>query len=168
MATRQPADQRDAVVELYRHRARRYDRATRRYAGLREEAIGALELHRRERVIDVGCGTGLSFPSLLEAVGWTGHVVGVDASPQMLRLARRRVDAHGRLNVTLVEGLAEHAALGPPADAALFCMTHDVLQSEAALQNVFRHLRRAARVAAVRREDGAGNRRCPGARWCAL
>ena len=148
MEARQPRDQRDAVVELYRHRARRYDRAARWYAGLREEAIDALDLYPRRRVIDVACGTGLSFPALVDTVRWTGHVVGVDASPQMLRLAQRRVEAHGWPNVTLVESLVEQAALGPPADAALFCLAHDVLQSEAALQNVFRHLRPGARVAA--------------------
>ena len=148
MAPSQPREQRDAVVELYRHRARRYDSAIRWFGGLREEAIDALELRPRERVIDVACGTGLSLPSLVDRVGPNGHVVGVDASPQMLRLAQRRVAASRWPNVTLVESLVEQAALGAPSDAALFSLTHDVLQSEAALHNVFRHLRPGARIAA--------------------
>ena len=148
MASRDPRARRDAVIELYRHRARRYDRGVRPFRGLRELAIAELELHRRDRVIDVACGTGMSFETLIEYLGPSGHIVGVDASPQMLRLARRRVEEHGWPNVTLIEGLVEQAGLGPPADAALFCLTHDVLQSEAALQNVFRHLRPGARVAA--------------------
>lgn len=66
----------------------------------------------------------------------------------MLRLAQRRVEACRWQNVTLVESLVEWAALGTPSDTALFCLTHDVLQSEAALDDVFRHLRLGARVAA--------------------
>ena len=148
MAAAQPRDRRDAVVELYRHRARGYDRGIRWFGGLRDEAIDALELRPRERVIDVACGTGLSLPSLVDGVGPNGHVIGVDASPQMLRLAQRRVEASRWENVTLVESLVEQAVLGAPSDAALFSLTHDVLQSEAALHNVFRHLRPGARVAA--------------------
>ena len=141
--------QRDAVVELYRHAARRYERATRRLDGLRRESIDALHLRPRDRVVDVACGTGVNLGSLVERVGPRGHVVGVDASPQMLRLAARRVAAHQWSNVTLIESVVEHASLGPPADAALFCLTHDVLQSDLALHNVFRHLRPGARVASV-------------------
>jgi ubiquinone/menaquinone biosynthesis C-methylase UbiE len=43
-----------------------------------------------ERVLDVGCGPGFHVAELLEQVGATGSVVGVDASPQTLALARRR------------------------------------------------------------------------------
>ena len=142
-----PRARRDAVVELYRDRASRYDRATRRFDRMREDVVDALALRPRERVLDVACGTGASFERLLARVGPHGHVVGIDTSPQMLRLAAERVEANGWPNVTLVQGLVEQAVMGPPADAALFCLTHDVLQSEAALDNVFRHLRPGARVA---------------------
>ena len=144
-ATRQT--QRDAVVDLYRHGARRYERSTRRFASLRAEALDALQARTRDRVLDVACGTGVNFGPLLERIGPRGQVIGVDASPEMLRLAAKRVETHGWTNVTLIEAMVEHAVLGARADAALFCLTHDVLQSEAALDNVFRHLRPGARVA---------------------
>lgn len=44
-----------------------------------------------ERVLDVGCGTGVMLPLLARAVGPGGVVVGVDFSPGMLDVARRRV-----------------------------------------------------------------------------
>ncbi len=61
------------------------------YRAGRTAGIEALRLRPGDTVLDVGCGTGLSFPLLSAAVGPTGHVIGVDASPQMLAVARRRV-----------------------------------------------------------------------------
>jgi ubiquinone/menaquinone biosynthesis C-methylase UbiE len=139
--------QRNALIDLYRHDAARYDRATRRFDSFRQEAIDALRLRPRDRVIDVGCGTGLNLAALVERVGPRGHVVGVDASPEMLRWAAARVATRGWANVTLVEARVEEADLGPPADAALFSLTHDVLQSDQALSNVVAQLRPGARVA---------------------
>ena len=53
----------------------------------RRAAFDLLALRPGERVLDVGCGTGLDLP-LVRAAGAT--FVGVDASPQMLGAARRR------------------------------------------------------------------------------
>jgi len=58
-----------------------------------------------QKVLDVGCGTGLSTMVLLELVGETGKVTGVDLSPGMLGLARRRCAEFG--NVDFIEGDAE-------------------------------------------------------------
>ncbi|MPQ97981.1 methyltransferase domain-containing protein [Modestobacter sp. I12A-02628] len=53
----------------------------------RRAAFELLDLRPGERVLDVGCGTGLDLP-FVRAAGATFH--GVDASPQMLGTARRR------------------------------------------------------------------------------
>ena len=42
--------------------------------------------------VDVGCGTGRAFPALRDAVGPHGAVLGVDHTPQMLTVARKRAD----------------------------------------------------------------------------
>jgi ubiquinone/menaquinone biosynthesis C-methylase UbiE len=55
-----------------------------------------------ERVLDVGCGTGVTTQPYAEAVGPTGHVTGIDISQPMLDAARRRIDAAGLKNVTLM------------------------------------------------------------------
>jgi demethylmenaquinone methyltransferase/2-methoxy-6-polyprenyl-1,4-benzoquinol methylase len=53
--------------------------------------------------VDLGCGTGANLPTLVEAVGPSGRVVGVDLSPGMLARARERAERHGWEHVELVE-----------------------------------------------------------------
>ncbi len=95
----------------------------------RKHAIPALHLQEGSRVLDVGCGTGLNLPPLLEAVGETGQVVGVDRSPEMLEVGRRKTVRRPPGNVVLVEADAEQldrsavsGSDGPalPFDAVLF------------------------------------------------
>ncbi len=60
-----------------------------------------LGLDARSWVLDLGCGTGEVALPLSRRVG---HVVGVDPSRPTLRVARRRRDEAGRVNVSLVQG----------------------------------------------------------------
>ncbi len=114
---------------------------------LREQTVARLALAPGDTVIDVGCGTGLSFDLLQAAVGPQGRIIGVELSPDMLARARDKVAARGWQNVTLVEAAAEDADIPGQADAALFFFTHDVMQSEAALRRVLSHLKEGGRVA---------------------
>lgn len=114
---------------------------------IRVRTIDHLRLRPGDRVLDVACGTGLSFPLLREAVGAEGEIVGVEVSPDMLDLARRRVDAAGWGNVRLIEASLDTAELPAPLDAVLFHFTHDVLRSPTALARIFAATRAGARVA---------------------
>ena len=49
-----------------------------------------LEPRAGERVLDVGCGTGLFVADIAQTVGAAGRVLGLDLSPHVLALARRR------------------------------------------------------------------------------
>jgi ubiquinone/menaquinone biosynthesis C-methylase UbiE len=139
---------RDAALDLYAGHAAAYDEDT-DYAGPeRSRAVELLDLRPGDVVFDVGCGTGLCFAQLSEAVGREGRVVGIEQSLDMLAQARDRVDDAGWANVDLVLGSVEDARL-PLADAALFCFTHDVLRIRAAVENVVCRLRPGGRVAAV-------------------
>jgi len=137
-----------AASEAYRSQAGRYDRRTEAFQHWRERLVARLPVRPGDTVLDVGCGTGLCLPLLHDKVGPTGRIVGIDASEDMLHVAADRVTTHGWDNVRLVAAPAERAPIEGPADAALFCAVHDVLQSRAALGRVFEHLRPGAAVAA--------------------
>src|SRR3990172_2299392 len=140
---------RELALELYRRMATVYDRGGAGFDPLRRRAIELLQLGPGDIVIDVGCGTGLSFPMLLEGVGLEGRVIGIDQSSEMLAGARQKVQTHGWENVTLIEAPVEDADIPVQADAALFALSHDIIRTPKALENVVRHLRPGGRVAVV-------------------
>jgi demethylmenaquinone methyltransferase/2-methoxy-6-polyprenyl-1,4-benzoquinol methylase len=144
-----PRPPRAAALAQYRRRARLYDLELAAFEPVRRCAVQALALSAGETVLDVACGTGLSFPLLAAAVGRQGRVLGIEQSPEMMALARRRVQEGHWPQVHLTLASAESAALHGRADAALFMFTHDVLQNEAALAHLLAHLKPGARVAAA-------------------
>jgi demethylmenaquinone methyltransferase/2-methoxy-6-polyprenyl-1,4-benzoquinol methylase len=139
-------DPRRAVAQYRRHAAG-YDASARGTMDIRRRTVALLALAPGERVLDVACGTGLSFALLAEAVGPGGRVVGVEVSPEMMAQARARIARERLAQVALVEGTMEDAALEGMFDAVLFHYTHDVLQSPRALDNIFAHVRPGARIA---------------------
>jgi demethylmenaquinone methyltransferase/2-methoxy-6-polyprenyl-1,4-benzoquinol methylase len=68
----------------------------------RRKAVRALHLQPGNTVLDVGCGTGLNFPVLQEAVGPKGRIVGVDLTPAMLAKAQSKIERHGWHNIELI------------------------------------------------------------------
>ena len=139
----------DLAIARYRQHAPSYDAAAAHSMARRRRVIGLLKLRPGDTVLDVGCGTGLSFPMILEAIGPGGQLLGVELSPDMLALARERTGKAGWGNVSLIEAPMERASVPFPLDAILFNDTHDVLRSPLALLSVFRDAKPGARVAAA-------------------
>lgn len=135
------------AIEKYRRHAASYDATAARTMALRRRTIDLLKLRPGDVVLDVACGTGLSFPLLRERVGANGKVIGVELSPEMLARAQARVEANGWTNVALVRAAMQDAAITDPVDAVLFNYTHDVLRSPPALERVFAHAKAGARIA---------------------
>jgi SAM-dependent methyltransferase len=137
-----------AALEQYRRRAEHYDAEVAFFEPIRAQAIAALQLQPGAAVLDVGCGTGLSFAALRERIGPQGHIVGIELSPEMLAKARERIAREHWGHVRLVCAPAASAAIPVRADAALFHLTHDVIRDDAALANVLSHLKPGAHVVA--------------------
>jgi demethylmenaquinone methyltransferase/2-methoxy-6-polyprenyl-1,4-benzoquinol methylase len=137
------------AIEQYRHLAAGYDRHMWFARGTHREAVKRLYLSPQQVVLDVACGTGLNFEAIQERIGRSGWLIGLDLSPDMLALARERVDAAGWENVTLIEAAAEDARLEREPDALLFSFSHDVLRSPAALDNLLPQAKSGARVVAA-------------------
>jgi SAM-dependent methyltransferase len=139
----------DRAVRHYDELAPNYDYATRRIDGVRAHAIKALQLQPGDVVLDAGCGTGFCFHMIEDAIGATGHLIGIEPSPAMLARARGRVDDAGWSNVTLLNTSGEAARLPAAPTAILFSYTHDLIRSRAALANLFGQSRQGALVAAA-------------------
>lgn len=124
-----------------------YDRRTRLINRVRRRAVAALGLQPGETVLDAGCGTGFCFAPIEDAIGPGGRLLAFDHSPELLAVARTRIAQAGWRNVELREGEAQGVRFSASADALLFSYVHDVMQSEAALDNLLAQAKRGARVA---------------------
>lgn len=140
---------RQKALDQYRLRAQIYDAELAAFEPVRRRALACLQLQPGHTVLDVGCGTGLSLESLQQGVGSTGHIVGIEQSPEMFALAAKRVKQHKWRNVTLVNAPVESVALDCQADVALFHFTHDILRHSGGVRNVVAHLKPGARVVAA-------------------
>ena len=61
----------------------------------RRTVVSGLNALSGDRILEVGCGTGLNQPLLMEALGRDGRVVAIDASIEMLNQAQNRAEEQG-------------------------------------------------------------------------
>lgn len=138
----------------YRWGARFYDILSAErplYRRGRLTAIAMLDLRPGQRVLVVGCGTGLDLPYLVRAIGSAGEVVGVDASPAMLARARAKVRQSGWRNVCLINAdAALLTGVGTGFDAVLFTYSLSVIEDwHGAWEGALGRLRPGGRVCVV-------------------
>lgn len=93
-----------------------------------------------ERILDVGTGTGVLIPLILEAVGRKGRVTALDLSPQMLATAAEK---RFPSNVEFVEAAMEESGLPSEAFDRVICnaVFPHFSDRQEALAEVFRVLR---------------------------
>ncbi len=115
--------------------------------GMRRKAVANLGLKSGDRVLEIGCGTGNSFPYLREAVGASGRVFGVDISAGMLRKAARRRAANDWRNIELCEYDAAEYRAPTPLDGVLFSLSYNTMpHHRAVLRNAWDQLRPGGRL----------------------
>jgi len=78
------------------------------------QAIASLQ--SGEAVLDLGSGGGFDCFLAAKEVGETGHVIGIDMTPEMISKARRNADKSGYSNVEFRLGEIEHL---PVADSSV-------------------------------------------------
>ena len=138
------------VQRRYRILAHFYDLvAGRPTARFRQQAVARMELRPGDAALDLGCGTGLSIPLLVDAVGLDGRVVGAELSPEMLARARQKVESTGWQNAALVQANAEELDLGEQFDGILAFYTHDIMTSAVAIERAVAHLKPGGRFVAA-------------------
>ena len=136
---------------------RRYDRLARFYSTLeplylifppaRRRAVSALGLKPGDTVLEIGAGTGRNFPYLVEAVGPSGTVIGVDASQGMLAEARKLIERRGWSNVELLQQDAAQLEVDRDLDGVLFSLSYSVIpEPRPALTRAWERLRPSSRV----------------------
>lgn len=68
-------------------------------------------LREGETVVDLGCGGGLDVFLAAQKVGPTGKAIGIDMTPEMLKLARRNAERSGVENVEFQEATIDKLPL---------------------------------------------------------
>jgi SAM-dependent methyltransferase len=106
------------------------------------------ELKPGENVVDCGSGAGTDSLIAARTVAPTGHVIGVDMTPDMLDKARRSAAETGLTNVEFRDGYLE--ALPVPDDWADVIISNGVLNlvpnKDAALAEMYRVLKPGGRL----------------------
>lgn len=74
-----------------------------------QRIITAMALSLDQRVLEIACGPGIVAQAVAPLVG---ELVCIDATPQMLTLAKQRLGSSGQSNVTFMEAFAEQLPFG--------------------------------------------------------
>jgi len=138
----------DLIRSTYDARAPWYDAIVRllSFGGdrdYRRRAVAALRLRPGQRVLDVGCGTGLNFRLLSDGVGPSGLVVGTDLSHAMLRQAP--AERASRIQARASQRLFKPASF----DAALSSYLISTLLGEGVLDPIVEAVRPGGRIVIV-------------------
>lgn len=155
------------VQNAYQNNAKYYDFALNvlypliglKIGEYRKKAVNYLGLKEGDVVIDLGCGTGLCFPLLIEKIGTNGKVIGVDISSEMLSVAEDKVKSAGWDNVVLINSDIENFEFPAEVNAVISTGVFGYLrQREIVLKKINKSLLNNGKVVIV---DGKKPERWP-------
>lgn len=132
------AKRRSATSDFFRRTAPEWDSVRDRVLGPSRHLDRVLErVGTGETVVDLGTGTGVLLDRLAPSFA---RVIGVDASEEMLEVARRRAEEHGLENTDLRLGRLEHLPLSDGEANAM--VANFVLQHVSDPAGAIREIRR--------------------------
>lgn len=144
----------DVEVQRLLLQGRLYDHYT-------EHALRLAGLRPGMSVLDIGCGPGdVSFLAA-GLVGPTGRVLGVDAAPEMVELARARAAEKGLTQTHFMHGLIDAIDVDEPVDAVIGRLILMHLPDPAATLRRLHTLVRPGGVISFSENDMSGARSTP-------
>jgi arsenite methyltransferase len=110
--------------------------------------LAMLELREGETVLDLGSGGGIDCFITSKRVGPSGHVVGVDMTPEMVARARRAAERGGYANVEFRLGEIEHLPIADGTIDAIIsnCVINLAPDKAQVFAEAFRALRPGGRL----------------------
>jgi ubiquinone/menaquinone biosynthesis C-methylase UbiE len=88
----------------------------------RLKALKLAGLKQGDTVLDICCGSGLSFAAIQKVIGPAGKIIAVDANQHMLNLARQRAIKHSWENIQFMQADIAKLETAVPVDFALFAL----------------------------------------------
>lgn len=88
----------------------------------RRRALGFAGLKKGDVVLDLCCGSGLSFKAIQSIIGPEGRIIAVDGNEHMLELARKRAAKNNWNNIEFVCSNIEDLTIEDNIDFALFAL----------------------------------------------
>jgi len=138
----------DRLNDYYKRRARNYNLTDYLFLGqfprlvMRETLMDMSGLKVGDTVLDFACGAGANFSYILERIGSTGRLIGVDYSQDMLDEAGRIVAENGWKNVELIQSDAAEMQLDTQFDVVICTLGLAVIpRYEQAMQRAWEMLK---------------------------
>ena len=97
-----------------------------RFMAMLDEYVDAMGLHPAAHVLDVGCGTGVASRAIARRPGFAGRVSGIDRSPYLVAVARKRSVEEG-LTAWLEFEVSDSRSLGLPDGSFDAAVAHTLL-----------------------------------------